>query len=43
VHSSGFDAWILAAPTRSKVAAKSRMRPYGMDEEWVDIDEWFEW
>jgi hypothetical protein len=43
VHSSGFDSWILAAPTRSKVAAKLRMRPNGMDGEWVDIDEWFEW
>jgi hypothetical protein len=43
VHSSGFDAWIIAAPTRSKVAAKLRMRPNGMDGEWVDIDEWFEW
>lgn len=43
VHSSGFDAWILAAPTRTKVVAKMRMRPNGMDGEWVDIDELFEW
>lgn len=43
IHGSGFDAWILAAPSRSKVVARLRSRPNGMDGEWVDLEVPLEW
>lgn len=43
VHGSGFDAWVLAAPSRSKVTARLRTRPNGMDGEWMDLEEPLEW
>lgn len=43
IHSSGFDAWVLAAPKRSKVTAKLRTRPNGSDGEWWDLEEAIEW
>lgn len=43
VHGSGFDAWVVAAPSRSRVTARLRTRPNGMDGEWMDLEEVLEW
>lgn len=43
VHSSGLDTSILAAPQRSRVVARMRTRPNGLDGEWVDFSEIIEW
>ena len=43
VHSFEFNAWILAKQKRSKVVVTLRMRPNGMDGEWVDVHEDIEW
>lgn len=43
IHGSGFDAWILAAPSRREVMARLRTRPNGMDGEWMDLEVPLEW
>jgi hypothetical protein len=43
VHSFEFDAWILATQKRSKAVVTLRLRPNGMDGEWVDVHEEIEW
>lgn len=43
VHSFEFDSWILASRKRSKVVATIKLRPNGMDGEWVELHEEIEW
>jgi hypothetical protein len=43
VHDFEFNAWILAKQKRSKVVVTLRLRPNGMDGEWVDVHEDIEW
>jgi hypothetical protein len=42
IHSAGFDGWRNEAP-RKKIMVRLRMRPNGMDGEWMDINEYIDW
>ena len=43
VHSFEFGSWILASRKRSKVVVTLKLRPNGMDGEWVEVYEEIEW